>query len=89
MTRADFNDHIFSLCAKHNCSQTSGYRTSKRNEAVGGSPNSLHLLGLGVDIVPDVNHKSVKEAILRDARRLGLFGLDEGDHVHLQSAPPL
>lgn len=63
-------------------SVTSWWRTIARNVKVGGESDSRHLDGLGIDAEPDPPH-TTKE-LLDEARRLGLHGLDEGDHAHIQ-----
>jgi hypothetical protein len=77
-----FADKVLALCLIFDCSETSGFRTEKRNELVGGAPNSRHLVGLGRDIVPD--DPSRTDDVCQAARRLGLWVLVEGDHIHLQ-----
>lgn len=63
---------------------TSGKRTPERNAAVGGSPNSYHLSGQALDIVPP---QGMTMAQLE--QRLRSSGMDfkelinEGDHVHI------
>jgi len=63
-------------------SVTSWWRTITRNAAVGGHPKSRHLDGLGVDAEPGPTHTTGE--LLAEAKKLGLHGVDEGDHVHLQ-----
>ena len=77
-----FSDKVLALCLIYDCSETSGFRTEKRNKAVGGVPNSRHKVGLGRDIVLDVPVRT--EEVCRAARRLGLWVLVEDDHIHLQ-----
>ena len=50
---------------------TSGYRCREHNRAVGGSPTSLHMLGLAVDISAD----SEAQALL--AKCAGELGFSE------------
>lgn len=57
-------------------------RSKKRNRDVGGLDNSLHLVGLAVDVVFD--DEKQRRAGMQMAERLGLFAIDEGDHVHIQ-----
>lgn len=64
---------------------TSWCRTPTHNEAVGGVPNSFHLLGLAVDIILD-NPEQVR-ALSAQAVRMGLEVIIEGDHLHLEPAP--
>lgn len=61
---------------------TSWYRTEATNAAVGGSPESQHLLGFAVDVETDF-----PEQVEQFARGLGLIGVNEFDHVHLQIFP--
>ena len=61
---------------------TSWWRSPERNTAVGGAPQSQHLYGLAVDAVP-----RDFDAFMADARRIGLYAVDEGNHVHLQIFP--
>jgi len=63
-------------------SVTSWLRSKKHNEEVGGHPESLHLVGLAVDVVFD-SHGQKMDGI-HMAERLGLLAIDEGDHVHVQ-----
>lgn len=65
------------------------YRTTVHNRAVGGHPHSPHLLGIAADLIPDINTPRVRNAIVLDANRLGLWALAEEDHVHVQGVPPL
>lgn len=64
------------------CSVTSWGRTQKRNAAVGGVPNSLHLVDLAVDVVYDqpISYATASEL----AAHLGLRVIRETDHDHLQ-----
>jgi hypothetical protein len=62
---------------------TSGLRTPQRNAAVGGVPNSRHLSGEAVDLVPRPGETMAQ----LHARVKGLPGtraINEGDHVHVQ-----
>jgi hypothetical protein len=67
---------------------TSTFRTVAHNRAVGGVPNSYHLLGRAIDIVRrrGVTHHQI-EAALRSAGFLLVESLDEGDHSHFAFAP--
>ncbi len=96
-TLGEYKERIWDLCALHECSTTSGVRTWKRYSAIcaraGKTPsaNSKHLLANGAwadDLVPDDNTAERRLALVADAHTLGLWGLDEGDHVHLQGKPP-
>lgn len=63
-------------------SVTSWIRTHLRNKQVGGADESLHLCGLGLDIVLD--NPADSESFIKRANRLGLKVINEGDHLHLQ-----
>lgn len=80
-----FADKLLRLQAVHPYSVTSFWRTSAHNFSVFGKPNSLHLIGLAVDCVLDPGESM--PLFLRDAQILGLHGIVEGDHVHLQARP--
>lgn len=66
-------------------SVTSWWRTAARNAFVGGSSSSLHLCGLAADLVPDPGLS--REALLAHAMNVGLHGIVEADHVHVQCRP--
>lgn len=66
-------------------SVTSWWRTAARNASVGGSPSSLHLIGFAVDLVPDDGVS--REGLLACALKVGLHGIVESDHVHVQCRP--
>ena len=94
MTYGEFSEKCLALCARHGCSTTSGVRTKKRNQAVGGKQTSKHLLerhddgtGYAVDLVPDDNLSGVRTLVIADAHDMGLGALDEGDHIHVQFPP--
>lgn len=82
MTLADFHAKVDALHQEFQFSETSGWRTVKRNKAVGGDKNSKHLRGLAVDCVLD----SAKDApaFKKRVKAKGLVWLDEGDHIHVQ-----
>lgn len=73
---------VLSLCYKHQGSVTSWGRTAKHNKAVGGVPESYHLLWFGCDVVLDEMAKN--SVFEQDAHYFGLVALLEGDHYHLQ-----
>lgn len=62
---------------------TSMYRTVAHNRAVGGVPNSYHLLGRAIDVVrrPGITHRAI-DAALRAAGFSLIESLDEHDHSH-------
>lgn len=63
---------------------TSWYRSEAQNLAVGGSPYSQHRLAWAADwaLPPGQNRHMVNLAL-----ELGMVGVDEGDHVHVQMYP--
>lgn len=63
---------------------TSWFRTPSENDAVNGSPESQHLLGLAMDVA---SSREGMRATIDAARRVGLVPADEGNHVHLQLFP--
>jgi len=77
-----FEDKITVLLLAYPGSITSWIRSKSRNTLVGGANNSLHLLGLAVDIVLDSVGDKADFKIM--AQRLNLWVLDEGDHLHVQ-----
>lgn len=64
---------------------SSYWRDPARNRAVGGSPDSQHLLGLGVDLVFPSPEQARRGASA--VRSRGLIAVHEGDHVHVQAWP--
>lgn len=86
MILSDFLSRILTVCIAYHGSVTSWLRTFDRNQAVGGHRNSLHLVGLAVDLVLD--NPALMPLALAFAKRIGLYGVIEKDHLHLQAFPP-
>ena len=79
----EFVKAVFALSMKYSFSVTSWGRTTARNNAVGGVPNSWHLLWMGIDAIPDGPCKKDLE-FEKDAAIFNLQAIFEGDHYHLQ-----
>lgn len=79
-----FENKIRTLAIKYPISITSWGRSEKHNRMVGGAANSKHLVWLAVDVVLDDSGEAAD--FIRDAKILGLWTLDEGDHIHVQEA---
>lgn len=62
---------------------TSGYRSPEKNASVGGKPNSRHLTGQAVDLVPRPG-ETMAQLHARVSRVPGVRAINEGDHVHVQ-----
>ena len=62
---------------------TSGYRDPEHNARVGGVPNSRHLTGEAVDLVPRPG-ETMAQLHQRVRRAPGVRAINEGDHVHVQ-----
>lgn len=92
----DFAVIAYVLCVIHGASETSGHRTHLRNNIVGGASQSRHQSMNGDenwcgakarDLALDDNTEENRQALVRDAQALGLYALDEGDHVHIHDQP--
>lgn len=59
---------------------TSWWRSRADNARVAGHPNSQHLTGLALDVLPD----PAGQRFAQVARLAGLIVVDEGDHFHVQ-----
>jgi hypothetical protein len=66
---------------------TSTFRSVAHNKAVGGVPNSYHLLDRAIDIArrPGVTHQQIDAALRRAGYNL-IESLDERDHSHFAFA---
>lgn len=82
MTIGEFAQAVAEYCLLTRASETSGGRTVRHNEAVGGVAASPHLYFRGRDVVydqvPPTHYR------IDCARRLGLLVIIEDDHDHLQ-----
>lgn len=78
----NFVHSVMVLALKYRGSVSSWGRTPAHNAAVGGHPESWHMLWLGMDVVLDDMEKN--EGFERDADLLGLEAVFEGDHYHLE-----
>jgi hypothetical protein len=69
---------------------TSTYRSVAHNRAVGGVPNSHHLVGHALDVVrrPGVTHGQIAAAFTSAGYHL-IESLDEGDHSHFAFELPV
>ena len=67
---------------------TSTFRTPAHNKAVGGMPNSYHLVDQAIDVArrPGVTHLQIETALKRAGYHL-VESLDERDHSHFAFAP--
>ena len=67
---------------------TSTFRTPAHNKAVGGMPNSYHLVDQAIDVArrPGVSHFQIETALKRAGYRL-VESLDERDHSHFAFGP--
>ena len=67
---------------------TSTFRTIAHNRAVGGVPNSYHLLDRAIDLArrPGITHLMIDAALRRAGFSL-VESLDEHDHSHFAFAP--
>jgi len=90
VTDLDFHASALAYCrwaaqAGFPVSMTSSLRSPARNAKVGGHVDSLHQLGLAVDLVYDLEAPALELAQQR-ASRLGCRLIRESDHDHFQAA---
>ena len=87
MTIGEFAQTIATIKCHAEFSVTSWFRSEERNKALGSkaSKNSLHLVGLAVDVVPDSFEVDYPK-IIHWAKRLGLRAVtyEDSKHIHLQ-----
>lgn len=82
MNVACFAFLISTLVRIYPASVTSWFRTEARNRDVGGHPESLHRIGLAVDL--SFERDSDRAAFAQAAQRLGLQCVSESDHLHVE-----
>lgn len=82
-----FLQQLFSFLAASSIGSfqvNSGYRCQKHNAAVGGEPNSKHLVGRAVDLAAKT--VQLKTVIFDAARKTGLCGVGMGaNFIHLDN----
>jgi hypothetical protein len=81
MTRAEFLDAVAQYCMAMGASTTRWLSTRKHNKDVGGTPTSLHLIGMAIDIVYDDGlppHDTAQEM----AKKLGLYAFRKAGYTH-------
>jgi len=77
-----FVDRLMPILALYPASVISWIRTPHRNARVGGHPQSYHLDGCAVDLIPD-NAAHISDIVVA-ARAAGLDAVDHRDSVHLE-----
>lgn len=82
MTKLAFLEIIDDIVSKFNGSVTSGRRSKKHNDDVGGHPNSRHLYGWAIDVVLDNPVDTL--TFVAECERQGLKAINESDHIHVQ-----
>lgn len=84
MTCGQFAEKVSQLQAVSPFSVTSWWRTRSRNRDVGGHVDSLHLIGLAIDIVLD--SETDRAHFLHFVKRVGLkyIEYDNSNHIHIQ-----
>jgi hypothetical protein len=88
---AEFMERVRCLCAIYDGSITSWGRTEARNRQVGGARTSKHQWkygGMAVDVILTSMETDNRADFVRDARSVGLWVLDETDHIHVQGMAP-
>ena len=79
---------VHTIVIRNKGSVTSWIRSAKHNAAVGGVPNSLHLLGAAVDIVFD--DPAGESQAIAEFTAAHIHTYKETDHLHAENrdAPP-
>lgn len=87
MTPGRMYDILLGYALQYPFSVTSGHRTLKRNETVGGSAGSRHLRGMAFDIVFDdgVAALACRHAMRTDHPEWDV--VEEDDHTHVEWDP--
>lgn len=79
-----FCSKVMSVCLMHQGSVISWGRSAPHNKGIGGSPSSLHLAFLAVDIV--FEKASAKESAKVTCNRLDLFWVEKAyQTLHVQA----
>lgn len=78
----EFIKRVLHVRLKWDFSVTSWGRTPSHNTFVKGVPGSFHMMWTGMDVVLDVQQKSVD--FEKDCSSAGLQAIYEQDHYHLQ-----
>lgn len=88
MTPGQLLDALLPYAHRWPFSITSGLRTPKRNEAVGGGFNSRHQYGLAFDLVPDGDFNTWEVLVARMKKDHPEWDVViESDHVHVEWDP--
>lgn len=77
----EFARAVRAYCMKFSGSVTSWIRSAEHNHDVGGVPDSLHLLGLAVDVTYDGGRPGTEADA--ELASWGLVRIVEGDHDHI------
>lgn len=73
------------LCQIHRVSVVSWWRSEKRNDQVGGLPESRHRDGIGADLEPDADENP--DDVEKTARSLGLQVARTARSFHVEMDP--
>jgi uncharacterized phosphosugar-binding protein len=83
MNPTEFADIVRPIISRFNGSVTSGLRSVKRNEDVGGKEESRHLYDTAKDVVLD--NSDDNDAFIKECKRQGLWAqLSNDGAIHVQ-----